>query len=69
MDYNHLIAFCKNQQLDKVVMASDIMSYHHESYDYPHQNNDFKKLESKLKRFVYNIILVHVKRLTIKGTI
>ncbi|CQA12777.1 Uncharacterised protein [Mycobacteroides abscessus] len=31
------------------------------------KNNDFKKLESKLKRFVYNIILVHVKRLTIKG--
>lgn len=41
IDYDYLIEFCINQQLDKVVMASDIMSYHHESYDYPHQKQRF----------------------------
>ncbi|MCG7306704.1 deoxyribodipyrimidine photo-lyase [Staphylococcus warneri] len=49
MDYNHLIAFCKNQQLDKVVMASDIMSYHHESYDYPHQKQRFQEAGIKVE--------------------
>ena len=30
MSYDKLIDFCKKQAIDKVVVAGDIMSYHHE---------------------------------------
>lgn len=43
IDYDQLIEFCESQELDKVVMASDIMSYHKEEYDYPHQKQHFNK--------------------------
>ncbi|MBE9411893.1 deoxyribodipyrimidine photo-lyase, partial [Staphylococcus epidermidis] len=33
MSYDKLIDFCKKQAIDKVVVAGDIMSYHHEEYD------------------------------------
>jgi len=43
MSYDKLIDFCKKQAIDKVVVAGDIMSYHHEEYDILHQRKRFKQ--------------------------
>ena len=42
MSYDKLIDFVK-QAIDKVVVAGDIMSYHHEEYDILHQRKRFKQ--------------------------
>lgn len=45
MSYDKLIDFCKKQAIDKVVVAGDIMSYHHEEYDILHQRKRFKQAD------------------------
>lgn len=45
MSYDKLIDFCKKQTIDKVVVAGDIMSYHHEEYDILHQRKRFKQAD------------------------
>ena len=48
MPYEELIGFCKDKDIHQVVIAGDIMSYHHETYDILHQNHLFEKASIKV---------------------
>ncbi|MDO0995686.1 cryptochrome/photolyase family protein [Staphylococcus borealis] len=52
LDYRELGDFCSDKGIDEVVIAGDIMSYHHESYDIRHLKKAFNK---------YNITVTTVR--------
>lgn len=43
LKYEQLIDFCQSKEIDEVVMAGDIMSYHLEAYDILHQRQLFEE--------------------------
>ncbi|PNZ28470.1 deoxyribodipyrimidine photolyase [Staphylococcus petrasii] len=45
IEYRELGDFCKEKQIEEVVVAGDIMSYHQESYDIRHLKQAFKKYD------------------------
>lgn len=39
--YDDIVKFCQQHQITELVVAGDIMSYHHEKYDILHQRQDY----------------------------
>ncbi|EHJ07077.1 cryptochrome/photolyase family protein [Staphylococcus simiae] len=48
MKYDDVITFCQQHQITEVVIAGDIMSYHHETYDILHQRQVYNKAHIKV---------------------
>ncbi|MBO1198867.1 deoxyribodipyrimidine photo-lyase [Staphylococcus simiae] len=48
MEYDDVITFCQQHQITEVVIAGDIMSYHHETYDILHQRHKYQQAQIKV---------------------